>query len=101
MKLIRDFKTFCKLFIFPFVVFTGHPAKKRVLEYWMSTKGLLMNEVHFKFLEKEVTPTLHLIGLNLFRMKFYVVNKKTDVSPDGLRIDIKCSPHFMKHHFEY
>ena len=54
-----------------------------------------------RFMEKDVIPALHLIEPDLFRMKFYVPSGKPEVSPDGIRIDIKVDAIFMNRHFRY
>lgn len=66
IKLVRDFKTFCNLFIFPFITFSVQKDMTRKLEYWKATKGIQLHEVHIKFLETEVAPSIHYITKNVF-----------------------------------
>ena len=67
----------------------------------MSTKGIIQ-EVTFNFLDHDICPSVHYLGNNKFRVKFYVMSDDdSEMKNDGIRLDVLCSPLYFDQTFNF
>ena len=97
IKLLRDFKEYVRQFIFSFVIYNNpsqaqneNKEDNESVVIKCSTKGILKDKLHIKFMKKEWFVVLKYLHDKTFKITLYIVNSKDGTFSHGIGIDLKC-----------